>query len=199
MRYVFLRRGRIEVVSTYKYLAVIFDDFLEFDAGVKALAGGAGRGLGKIFSTHKRLHGMGYKTFTTMYEGMVDPIILYGAGVWGLKRFGCTEAVQNRAQRIFLGVHKYACNEAVNGDMGWRTVATKQKIWVLRLWNHLCEMEENRLCKKVFNIDHGAKKGWASGVKKLGTGSLLKIKRPCQSGSVGKFWTWRTKSSGNLM
>ena len=142
MRYVFLRRGRIEVVSTYKYLAVIFDDFLEFDAGVKALAGGAGRGLGKIFSTHKRLHGMGYKTFTTMYEGMVDPIILYGAGVWGLKRFGCTEAVQNRAQRIFLGVHKYACNEAVNGDMGWRTVATKQKIWVLRLWNHLCEIRQ---------------------------------------------------------
>ena len=149
----------IEIVSSYKYLGVIFDEFLEFDEGVKALAGAGGRGLGKIFATHKRLHGMGFNTFTQLFENMVDPIILYGAGVWGLKRFGCTEAVQNRAQRMFLGVHKYACNEAVNGDMGWRTISSKQKIWVLRLWNHLCAMDESRLCKKVFNIDHKSKQG----------------------------------------
>jgi hypothetical protein len=155
-------------VSSYKYLGIIFDEFLEFEEGVKALAGAGGRALGKIFASHKRLHGMGFDTFTKMYESMVDPIIFYGAGVWGTKNFHQPVTIQNRAQRLFLGVHKYACNEAVNGDMGWRSASAKQQLWVLRLWNHLCEMDEDRLCKKFFNIDHKFKRSnWSAGVKKM--------------------------------
>ena len=158
----------LEIVDCYKYLGIIFDEFLEFDLGVKALSGAGGRALGKIFASHKRLNGTGFDTFTQMYESMVDPIIFYGAGVWGTKKFTQPVAIQNRAQRLFLGVHKYACNEAVNGDMGWRSSVTKQQLWVLRLWNHLCEMDESRLCKKIFNIDHKFKKAnWSAGVKKI--------------------------------
>jgi len=161
-------RTKLEVVSTYKYLGVIFDEFMEFNVGVKTLAGAGGRGLGKIFSSHRRLHGIGFKTYTHLFETMVDPIVLYSAGVWGTKRFTFTDAIQNRAQRMFLGVHRYACNEAINAEMGWRSMFTKQILCVLRLWNRLCQMDENRLCKQIFNEDHKrCKRNWCADVKKF--------------------------------
>ena len=147
-------RTKLEIVSIYKYLGVVFDEFMEFKEGVQTLAGAGGRGLGKLFSSHRRLHGIGFKTYTHLFESSVDPIVLYGAGIWGTKRFTYSDSIQNRAQRMFLGVHRYACNEAVNAEMGWRAMFSKQKMCVLRLWNRLCEMQENRLCKQIFLEDH---------------------------------------------
>ena len=39
-----------------------------------------------------------------------------------------SEAVQNRAIRSFLGVHKFSANLAINGDMGWENCTIRKKI-----------------------------------------------------------------------
>jgi hypothetical protein len=41
-----------------------------------------------------------------LYDSLVQPIIGYGASIWGYKSFSCIEAVQNRAMRYSLGVGK---------------------------------------------------------------------------------------------
>jgi len=66
-------------------LRITFDAFSAFNEAVKTLAAAGSRGLGKIFATHRRLHGIGYKTYTKLFEIMIEPIILYGAEVWGTK------------------------------------------------------------------------------------------------------------------
>ena len=66
---------------------------------------------------------------------------LYDRIVWstirGTKEYLCINAVQNRACRFFLGVGKYAPNNAVNGDMGWIPPLAKQLTCVVRTYFRL--------------------------------------------------------------
>jgi len=56
---------------------------------------------------------------------------------------------------MFLGVQNYTTNEALNGEMGWRSLETKQKLF----WNRMCHqssmynLSENRPYKQIFNRD----------------------------------------------
>lgn len=69
-----------------------------------------------------------------------------------LKRF-LIVTVQNRALRCFLGVHKYAAKVAVNGDAGWDPCIVKQRCEMVRLWNRLVSLPEERLTRNIFNWD----------------------------------------------
>ena len=95
---------------------------------------------------------MDYNTFTRLYNSCVVPIMNYGIGIWGIySKSQLSEAVQNRTIRSFLGVHKFSANLAINGDMGWENCTIRKKIEILRVWNRLVVMDEERLCKKIFN------------------------------------------------
>ena len=39
----------LDIKSTYKYLGVVFDEYLEFRETAKTLAGAGGRALGKVY------------------------------------------------------------------------------------------------------------------------------------------------------
>ena len=49
---------------------------------------------------------MSFSVFTKLFDCLVQPIISYGAAVWGVRSFSCVNAVQNRAMRFFLGTNK---------------------------------------------------------------------------------------------
>ena len=94
----------LEIVKSYKYLGVIFDEFLNFAEGVQTLAGAGGRGLGKIFASHRRLHGIGFKTYTKLYESMVDPILLCMGQVFGVsKHFPSLKLCRTEPRECFWG------------------------------------------------------------------------------------------------
>ena len=75
---------------------------------------------------------------------MVWPVKAYGAAVWDDKTYSCTNAVQNRAIRFFLG--KYTSNAAVAGDMGWSQPTSMQWKSVLLQWHRFVTMSNARLC-----------------------------------------------------
>ena len=143
----------IEKVAHYKYLGVIFDEFLTFELAADTLSGAAGRAFGKLWSVYKGFNGLGYESFTKLFEMYVDPILLYCASIWNIKPFKCCVNIQNRAIRSFLGVHRFAPLLSVNGDMGWRSNTVKSNVCVLRLWNRIIDMADDRLPKIVFNHD----------------------------------------------
>ena len=158
----------VEIVSAYKYLGIIFDEHLDFKLTAEALSGAAGRALGKLFTVYKGFNGMRYNSFTKLYESYVDPIITYSSSIWGYKQFSCCESTQNRAIPGFLGVHRFAPNLAINGDMGWASTNAKRKLCIIRLWNRLICMEDSRLPKIIFNWEHGTNSfGWSHDLKRL--------------------------------
>ena len=84
---------------------------------------------------------------------MVLSIADYSAGVWGIKPFSKTEQVQYKAARYFMGVHRFAPIDALLGDMGWSTARNRHKLLALKYWNRLCNLDESRVTRKVFDWD----------------------------------------------
>ena len=44
------------------------------------------------------------------YDALLQPVIDYGAGIWGSKGISCINSVQHRAYCFLLGVGKYNPN-----------------------------------------------------------------------------------------
>ena len=116
---------------------IVIDEFLNFTVTSGILASAAGRALGAIFSKHKQLGGVGYNAYRAMYNACVVPNLDYASGIWGFGAHDKIDTVQNRAIRLFLGVHGYAANAAINGDIGWTSCRVRRKVEMLRMWNRL--------------------------------------------------------------
>lgn len=131
-------------VDKYKYLGIVLDEHLLYNNTIEVLSNAGGRALGGIISKFSTLRNLGYSTYTTLFNNCVAPILDYCSAVWGFKSQRQADAVYNRAQRYFLGVHKLAPLHAVHGDMGWDMNITRWHIQMLRFWNRLIKLDDNR-------------------------------------------------------
>ena len=153
--------------KTYKYLGLTLDEHMNFKEGIQVLADSAGRALGSVLNKVKACKDLGYHTYTQLYQSCVCPVSDYASGVWGFHENVSCNTIQNRAIRSFLGVHKLTPILAISGDMGWTPVNIRHKGEMLRLWNRLVKMSDDRLTKKIFNWDISNGYPWATEVKYL--------------------------------
>lgn len=78
------------------------------------------------------------------------------------------EKVQNCAARTFLGVNRFAPILSIQGDSGWQLCQTRIHMNMLRYWNRLLKMDNNRLCKHVFMWDYSLSyNNWSCYVKDI--------------------------------
>ena len=63
------------------------------------------------------------------------------------------DSIENRAACCFLGVHKFATILAVQGDVGWLPGSIRRKCEMIRLWNRLLNMSDDRVNKKSFYLE----------------------------------------------
>lgn len=156
----------IDTTSSYKYLGLTLDQFLDYKVTAKAVAKAAHRALGVLIAKDKASGGMPYQVFTSLYDTLVQPIISYGASVWGQQTHSCVSTVQFRAMKYFMGLPKCAPNSAVIGDMGWLNPDDRHWLSVGRNWCRLVNMKEHRLNKHVFQWGQRASiagtKNWIS-------------------------------------
>lgn len=158
----------LETVRQYKYLGVVLDEYMTFDKCANVLGSSAGRALGGVIAKFREMKNVGGKTFTKMFEAAVVPVCDYASGVWGFKDFSCMNNVQNRSIRYFLGVHRFAPNGAIQGDMGWMPSKYRRFCNIMLLWNRLLKIEDTRLTKKIFLYDYNScKNNWSSEVKSI--------------------------------
>ena len=158
----------LERVSDYKYLGVCLDECLNYKKCSSILADSAGRALGGIISKFKNLKDCGFKTFTKLFDAGVIPILNYGAEIWGHGNYPKCDYIMNRAMRFFLGVHRFAPTTGVQGDMGWMSLKYRRYISILRFWNRLQLMDENRLTKRIFSqMFDNPENSWCNDVKNI--------------------------------
>lgn len=163
-----LGNSMIDIVDTYKYLGILLHYTLNYEITADVLSKSAGRALSAICSKFRIIKGLGIQTYTKMFHSGVAPILDYCAGVWGKGNLSKLDTIQNRAQRFFLGVHRFAPNLAVNGDFGWMSCVLRRHVEIVRLWNRLVDMNENRLTFRIFIWDkENCKKNWSGEVKHL--------------------------------
>ena len=162
----------LSIVSEYKYLGVILDQHLSFESCSKTLAESGGRALGAIISKFKLFKEMGFNAFTKMFETGVIPVTDYGSAIWGFSKNNHAELIQNKAARYFLGVHNFTPIAALQGEMGWLPSKHRKYLNMLRFWNRLQNMPNDRLTKHVFNTEYhnfDDYKNWTQNVKEIFT------------------------------
>ncbi len=153
----------MSIVNQYKYLGVVLNEHIDYNVTAQVLADAGNRALGAIINKYKKLNGLGFFTYSKLYQAGVCPILDYGSEVWGVKSFPQIDTIQNKAMRVFLGVHRFAPNAAVSGDMGWVSSSTRRKTNMVRFFNRITLMPDNRLPRKIFQWDMKCKgKTWVS-------------------------------------
>ena len=156
----------VEYVSEYKYLGVIMDEFLELTQHTDAMSGAGHRALGGLIGKYKKLGGMGYDTYTKCFKTCVCPVIDYNAEVWGYTKCPKIDAVQNKAMRVYLGVHRFAANAAITGDMAWCPSIIRRKIPMMRYWNRLILLDDDRLPKLIFKHEVYKRGKWSKFIER---------------------------------
>ena len=68
----------------------------------------------------------------------------------GFKHISKIQAIHNKAMRNFLCVNTYTSNCCTMGDMGWIDLSVVIKINMLRFWNKLIDLSNERLTKNSF-------------------------------------------------
>ena len=89
-----------------------------------------------------------------LYDSCVCPVAEYAAGVWGYKDFSKINAIQYRAIRSFLGVHRFTAIPVLEGEMCWLRPKYRRWTHILRLWNRLVSMSDDRVTKNIFVNDY---------------------------------------------
>ena len=145
--------GDIHLDYTHTPVQVPWADFkraFDFNITAKAVAQSASRALGLLIAISNAYGGLPFGTFTRLYDSTVYSVISYGASIWGTREDSCTNAVQHRACRIFLGVGKFTPNVAVDCDMGWLPSEVCQWTCVIRLWRRFKVMDISRINYKEY-------------------------------------------------
>ena len=165
----YLGETQLDIVSQYKYLGVILNEFLDYSVTAKFLADSGNRALGALINKYKHLNGLGYYSYTKLFQSGVCPILDYGSGIRGFGDYSSIYSIQNKAMRIFLGVHKCAPLPALTGDMGCSSSSTRRKVNICRFYNILHNMENNRITKFIFEWDKNldTSKTWSSEIRSI--------------------------------
>ncbi len=91
-------------IEQYKYLGLVLNEFLDFNITAQVLSDVANRALGSIINKHKAINGLGYYTYTRLFQSGICPILDYGNEIWGFRTFDKVDSIQNKAIRIYFGV-----------------------------------------------------------------------------------------------
>ena len=158
----------LNYTDTYRYLRYMIHEHWCETKNVETMTACASRSFGRIQGIFKKMGNMGIKSYETLYESYVDPIINYAAGVWGFDYFNPPQVLQNRIMQFVLGSHKFAPNAATKIEMDWLGCREKRWLNMIRLYNRINVMPLSRLPKVVFDWDvNSGASSWSSEVPQI--------------------------------
>ena len=158
--------------NDYKYLGANLNEFLDFNFTAGCLADSAGRALSSIITKMIKNGGFPFKVYSILYDSCVTSITDYSSEVIGYDQHPSTLAVHSRAIRAFIGLPKNSCSVGVLSEVDWLLPQYRTRVRMVRLFNRIVKMGENRLTKKVFLWDKQLNdsnqlSSWSSEIKSI--------------------------------
>ncbi len=77
-----LGNTELNIVGQYKYLGIILNEFLDYDVTAQVLSDAANRAFGSVINKYKSINGLGYYTYTILFQSGVYPILDYSNEIW---------------------------------------------------------------------------------------------------------------------
>jgi len=153
-----LNGKEIGVVDKYKYLGNVIsstktstgDIFRDNSTYLEAQAVKAMYAMLKKTSPFGRLSP---KISLHLFDSLVQPILLYGSDVWGVREkcYGFIEKVHLQFLRMMLGVKMGTCKTMLYGDCGRMPVSKYATVNALKYWKRLCSLSDDLIVKQVYN------------------------------------------------
>jgi hypothetical protein len=162
----------IAYCKEYKYLGATINEFLDFNFTAECLADSAGRALGSIVTKMIKNGGFPFNVYSILYEACVTSIADYSGEVFGYNQHQPTLKLHLRAIRAFLGLPKTSCNVGVLSEVDWVLPQYRTRMKMIRMFNRIIKMDENRLTRKIFNWDRQLNESntvlsWSNEVKSI--------------------------------
>ena len=134
--------------TSYKYLGVNLNEFLDYNFTADCLADSAGRALGAIITKMIKNRGFPFRVYTVLYEACVTSIVDYAGEVTGYTQYSRSVQLHARAIRAFLGLPKNSCNVGVLSEVDWLLPEYRTRIRMIRQYSRILSMSDSRLTKK---------------------------------------------------
>ena len=129
----------IPMVTKYKYLGCVIDEFFDLNAMVDDRVEAGRRALGYLLRGTQSAVGVLFGcTFKKLYDSMVQSVLLYGAEAWGcLRCLEPLEQVQLRAFRTYFAVPRSHSRTSLLAEMEVLSVGWEAKIRCIGFWHRI--------------------------------------------------------------
>ena len=129
------------VVNAYKYLGIYFTTRLSFSLACQDLISRAKKAVISIISCMFRFQNDSIEVFLKLFDSQVQPIVLYGAEIWGLEKGKDIERLQMFGLKRFLQINRKTPNDIVYAEMGRYPLYVNAYLACVRYWLKLVMME----------------------------------------------------------
>jgi hypothetical protein len=167
----FYNSEKVETVSYYKYLGIVFSSRLKWSAATKTLAAQSSKALFSIKRMYYKCNGLPIDVAFELFDKMIVPILCYGSEVWGYKKYDVIEKVQLKFCKFLLGVNSTTNNSAVLGECGRRPLLIQYFCRCIKYWCKILLMDNDRLPKVTYimlkKLDECGKNTWVTHIKNL--------------------------------
>ena len=102
----FFHKKKIENVSYYKYLGVIFSSKLCWTEAQKNPSNSVSKGYSHDEKTRSKMNAIPIETAFELFDRMIVPILCYGSEVWGYQMYYNIENVHVKFCKKILGLSK---------------------------------------------------------------------------------------------
>ena len=139
---------RLEVVSEYKYLGVIFSKGGSFLTMKKHIALQASKA---VFSLLKKARSLllPIDIQIEIFSKTIKPILLYGCEIWGFGDLRVLEQVQLKFLKFILNIKKSTPNCIVYGETGMLPLKVDIQSRIIAYWSKLVQPETDNLSSKL--------------------------------------------------
>ena len=162
--------SEMEYVTNYKYFGCWVNEHGEDTKMVEALTAATRCSYGRIINIFKKLGDMGPRTHGTLYEIYVLPIANGAVAVWDFKDHPAPKVLQDRINRFYLGVHRFASVVMTSIEMDLPLIRCVRWGEMLHYHNGLMNMPDTHWLEIVYEYD----------IKKRCTTWVHEVKQICK-------------------
>ena len=164
-----LSNEKIEVVSDYKYLGVIFNYNGKFSKTIVEQSKRASQAMFNILKQRCKLN-LDIETMFKLFDTCVLPIATYGCEVWGFESLLALEKLHLRFCKILLNLKRSTCNPMVYGETGRYPVSCIVYDRMVRFWYNLSNSRTQKLSQLTYRylfLSNAVYNPWLETIKNI--------------------------------
>ena len=137
------------MVNTFKYLGVIFNKNGRFTDAIKDNINKARLAMYSLRRTFKEKH-IPIDCQIDIFEKIIEPILLYGAEIWGFENTTLIEEYYLKTIKQILGLRKSTPNYMIYGEIGKYPITAKIKMRMIKYTIRLTKGEGKKWSEILF-------------------------------------------------